>query len=126
MMHEYLANSEPPAPPAPKRDPNLGIDLRKRNVGEAILIETDSGIYELVLVQPQQCLVQVTGTDPRLHTPTIGRLAYSVDALNPADRRDGWIGPAHRLLIVFRNANFESGVVLSASIRGQDWHYDVF
>jgi hypothetical protein len=105
---------------------HLGIDVRQRQAGEVILVETDNSIYELTVMVPRQCLVQVTGTDPRLRQPTVGRLLNSTAVLHPHDVRDAWIGPARRMLIAFRNVNFESGVIVSASIRGNGWHFDVF
>jgi len=103
-----------------------GIDIRQRHVGDTILIETDNGIYELVIVDPTRQYVEVSGTDPRLHTATVGLLDHSFSALDRDDKRQAWIGPARRLVIVFRNAVFETGVVLSASVRGKEWHLDVF
>lgn len=130
-MHDDFSNLPPsasaqPNPPTPAFDQNCGIDIRQRAIGEIILVETDNGIYELVVVAPSQCLVKVTGTDPRLHQPAVGRFLNSTSVLYPYKVCPAWIGLGCRMLIAFRNANFESGVILSASIRGNGWHFDVF
>ena len=114
------------ATPQSAIDPNRGVDIRQRKVGETILVETDNGIYELSVVDPVRRLVQVTGTDPRLHTPTIGCLDYSISALNRLDKREAWIGPARRMILVFRNATLVTGAVSAATIRGDGWRFDVF
>lgn len=103
-----------------------GIDIRERAVGDTILIETDVGVLELVVVQPDAALVRVSGTDYRLHKPTIGRITFSESVVEPPDKRDGWIGPLRRVHIAFLNAIFISGVALSATVRGGRWYYDVF
>jgi hypothetical protein len=103
-----------------------GIDIRRQKPGTQILIETDTGLYELIVVRPEESVVRVSGTDPRLHQPVVGRFHRSVYALDPKAALDGWVGKTMKMVIAFRNAPFESGVVLSASVRGTGWHYDVF
>lgn len=120
------AEAEVTPAPQPTLDPGVGIDIRQRQRGETILIEAEDGIYEFMVVDPDMQYVQITGSDRRLHRPTIGLLAYSYSALDPNDRRNAWIGPARRLHLVFANASHETGVILSASVRGNNWHLDVF
>jgi hypothetical protein len=103
-----------------------GIDIRRQAAGTVILVETDMGLHEITVINPCQATVQVSGSDPRFHRPVLGRFLQSVSALNPAAKINGWIGQAMRMVIAFRNAPFESGVVLAATVQGPGWHYDVF
>jgi hypothetical protein len=103
-----------------------GIDIRRQAPGTTIIVETDTGLYELRVVNPVEGVVQVSGTDPRLHQPVLGRFLRSVCASDPQAVLDGHIGRTMRMVIAFRNAEFESGIVVSATVRGEGWSYDVF
>jgi hypothetical protein len=105
---------------------NVGIDIRHRHTGETILVETEDGVFELTVTDASQGMVRVSGTDPRLHTLPQGCLTHSINPARPKDRQAFWIGPGLRMIFAFRNAVLESGCVMSATIRGPGWHYDVF
>jgi len=112
------------APAALKKQP--GIDIRQQQPGTEIIVEADTGLYELVVVRPESGLVEVSGSDPRLRQPVLGQFLHSVNVLDPTAKFDHWIGRATKMVIAFRNAQFESGVVMAATIRCKGWHYDVF
>lgn len=103
-----------------------GIDIRKQAPNSTILLETDAGVLELRVVRPADGLIEVSSADRRLRQPVVGRLLHSVYALDDTVMLDRWIGKTMKMVIAFSNATFVSGVVLSATVRGQGWHYDVF
>ena len=110
-----------PSPPS-----CAGVDISRQAIGTMILAETDMGLHELTVVNPLQSIVQVTGTDPQFHKPVLGRFLQSISALDPRERINHWIGRAMRMVIAFRGAAYESGIVLSATVKGPNWHFDVF
>jgi hypothetical protein len=107
-------------------DAHPGIDITRQPIGTTILVETDTGLHELIVVNPQQATVQITGSDPRFHKPILGRLLQSVSALEPLVKLNHWIGRAMKMVIAFRGEPYTSGIVLSATVKGPGWHYDVF
>ena len=100
-----------------------GIDMRRLAPGNSILLETDSRLYELKVVNPTLSLVEISSTDPALHQATVGQLLSSV---GPSGGRDWWIGKGLAMRIRFRNGTYTSGPVVSARVVGKGWHYDVF
>lgn len=103
-----------------------GIDLAKLKVGTKVYVETDTDVYEITMALAEGSIVEIWGTDKRLRTPVFGRFLHSI---NGRDRRvclNQWIGKGLRMLIAFRYGSFESGMVVSASVEGPNWHYVVF
>ena len=100
-----------------------GIDMRRLAPGNSILLETDTRLYELTVVNPTLSLVEISSTDPALHQATVGQLLSSV---GPSGGRDWWIGKGLAMRIRFRNGIYTSGPVASARVVGRGWHYDVF
>ena len=100
-----------------------GIDLRRLAPGTSILLETDTCLFELRVLNPTLGLVEISSTDPALHQATIGQLLSSV---GPNGGRDWWIGKGLAMRIRFRNGIYTSGPVASARVVGRGWHYDVF
>jgi len=92
MMHDTMKDALKALP---------GIEIFRQRVGTRIIVETDNGMYELVVLNPTQGLVEISGSDPRLHEPVIGRFLHSVHAVYPNVAADAWIGRAMRMVIAF-------------------------
>ena len=50
-----------------------GIDLTKQKKGTRIIVETDSLLFEIVVLDPGRRLIEVASTTPLLREPTIGQ-----------------------------------------------------
>lgn len=101
-----------------------GIDIRKLMIGTTILVETENEhLFEMVVKKPENGVVEVSGTEPRLKLPTLGVLTHSFDVKTSINF---WIGKYLKMMLVFRNGNYESKPVTHASLRGEDWQYEVF
>ena len=96
-----------------------GIDIQRLAPGTSILLETDTRLFELKVMNPSLGLVEISSTDPALHQATIGQLLSS-------GTKNWWIGKGLAMRIRFRNGIYTSGPVASATVRGKGWHYDVF
>lgn len=102
----------------------IGINVTKQRVGTTIMVETDDNhIFEMVVRKPEQGVVEVSGTEPRLKYPTLGVLTHS---FNEGTRIDHWIGQYLKMMFVFRNGNYESKLVTHASLKGEGWQFEVF
>ena len=105
------------------------IDVARLPIGATILVETDLDVMEMQLAQLDPIMVNITSTDPRLKQPTLGRLLHSIPSgplQQPSQVYPGQIVKGMRIVFQFRNGNYESSIVRSASVSGPDWHYDVF
>lgn len=101
-----------------------GIDITKLRIGTTILVETeDERLFELTVKKPDSGVIEVSGTEPRLKLPTLGVLTHSFDEKTSINF---WIGKYLKMMLVFRNGNYESKLVTHASLRGEDWQYEVF
>jgi hypothetical protein len=103
-----------------------GIDLRLLKPGTTIFLETNLCLYELKVLNPDNCLIEISGTDEGLKQPTIGQFVASIYPVDPTVRLEGWIGRNLVMEIRFRNGNYLSGPIISASLKGCGWGYDVF
>lgn len=103
-----------------------GIDITKQKIGTTIMVETeDDHLFEMVVKKPEQGVVEVTGTELRLKHPTLGCLAHS----HTDDKKtliNHWIGQYLKMMLVFRNGNYESKPVTHVSLKGEGWKFDVF
>lgn len=101
-----------------------GINVPALPPGTVILIETTANVYELRVIGASH--VEVSGTDARFHTPVIGRFVQSVYDPEATMTFADWIGANLRMDIEFKNATFRSTPVISASVIGKGYKYDVF
>jgi len=116
-----------PVPPAPASPPNeVGINITKQKIGTIIMVETEDGhLFEMVVRSPKHGVVEVSGTEQRLRYPTVGSLGYSISD-DKKTRIDNWIGQYLKMMLVFRNGNYESKLVTHASLKGEGWQFEVF
>jgi hypothetical protein len=103
-----------------------GIDLRLLKPGTIVFLETNLCQYELKVLNPDNCLIEISGTDEGLKQPTIGQFTASIYPLDPLVRLEGWIGRNLVMEIRFRNGNYVSGPIISAGLKGKGWDYEVF
>lgn len=112
--------------PAPAPTGEVGINITKLAIGTSIMVETeDSQVFEIVVRKPEHGVVEVSGTEPRLKNPTLGVLTHS-STDDKKTQIDHWIGQYLRMMIVFRNGNYESQLVTHASLKGEGWQFEVF
>lgn len=104
----------------------IGINITRQKIGTAIMVETDDGqLFEIIVRKPDQGVVEVSGTEPRLKQPTLGVLTHSFSD----DKRtqiNHWIGQYLRMMLVFKNGNYKSKLVSHASLKGEGWQFEVF
>jgi len=105
-----------------------GIDLRRLTAGTAILVVAEPYLYELTITYRIRSLVTVNSNDPALRGSPQGQVIQSRlnDSMRPC-----WIGRGLAMEIRFRNGNYVSPPVTSASVRGlrddgTAWSYEVF
>ena len=102
------------------------IDVRKLAPDTKILVEAGPYIYELRILDGSGG-VEVTSSDPRLKGPIVGYYLsgfYDADDIITLPWR---IAPALRMKIRVRVCSFYlSAPVLSASLAGKGYHYEVF
>jgi len=108
----------------------IGIDVTKQAIGSTILVETeDNHLFELVVKRPETGVVEISGTEPRLKYSVLGVLTHSFSD-NKKVQINHWIGKLLRMSLVFKNGNFESKLVIHASIKGETdgekWKFEVF
>lgn len=107
-----------------KRQP--GIDIRKMKPGTKIMVETTQGVYDIEVVAPSVAMIDVSGTEPRLHQKLTGQLRASHLDVGGQVGLTAWIGKNLRMAIQFGNAIHNCSPALSAKVSGPDWSYDVF
>ena len=103
-----------------------GIDITKQRPGTKIIVETDNLIFELKVVDPAKCLVEVTSNSPLLREPTVGQYLRGVYVLDASVGIDHWIGRTMQMFLRFRNGDFLTGPAVTASASGPGWTYEVF
>jgi hypothetical protein len=103
-----------------------GIDISQQPKGSKIIVETDGHLFEITVLSPVNRLVEVSGTEPVLREPTVGQYLRGVYVLDASVGFDNWIGRTMQMTIKFRNGIFLSGPVVTASIAGPGWNYEVF
>jgi len=108
-----------------------GIDIRKLKPDTTILLEADPYLYEIRVMHPAHCIVEISSSDPLLRAATVGQVLHSVHWSSPAAPIPGWIGKGLALEIRFRNGSYRTRPVTAASVSGkhQDgrrWSYEVF
>lgn len=101
-----------------------GISIPHLLAGDKVLVETTISVFELVVVAYEH--VEMSGTDYRFKRPVIGRFAQSVYDVEGTMKFPGWIGKNLRMDVEFQNATFRSTPVVSASVQGKGYRYDVF
>jgi hypothetical protein len=88
-----------------------------------VILETDTGVlYQLVVVDPEHSLVQISCGDPacRLDPPRVCKVlgAEVGHTIEPTIQKD------RRLVIRFADVDFVLGPIVSAFVEGAGWHYD--
>lgn len=129
MTSDENPDTTPPAAPVnPLTNPSF--DVTRLPVGTTILVETDLEVIEMKVVQAKQAVLEITSTAAALHQPTLGELLYSAWPNDPTLLRKACIVKDFRMVFRFRNGEYATSIVRSASVRGmkhgQPWHYDVF
>jgi len=122
-MHKQLPTPEE-ALAALKKQP--GIDITKQQAGHRILVETDNSLFDIEVLNPAAKLIKVYGTTPALRGTVIGQYVKGVYVLDGKVSIDNWIGRTMRMLLHFRNGDFLSGPVITATVSGPGWKYDIF
>ena len=102
------------------------IDISRLPVGMTVIVETTQGVMELVVLNPTQGLVRVSGTDPKIREPVNCQMTQSCYDLQGLITLPKWIGKDLRMQLTFKNATLNCSVTVSATVRGKGWHYDVF
>ncbi len=108
----------------------IGVDITKQKIGTTIMVETeDNHLFEMVVKRPESGVVEISGTEPRMKNHTLGVLTHSFSD-DKKTQINYWIGQYLKMMLVFRNGNYESKLVTHASIRGETdgkkWKFDVF
>jgi len=103
-----------------------GIDLHQMKPGTIAFLETNLCLYELKVLNPINCIVEISGTDEALKQIVVGQFIASIYPIDPTIRLEGWIGRNLAMEIRFRNGKYVSGPIISASLKGIGWSYDVF
>jgi hypothetical protein len=101
-----------------------GIDVTRLKVGMRLMVETEQAIYEMRVLHQGLSLVEISSSDPVLRQPTVGQFIGS--QLPPACAVPNWIGKGLSMHLRFRNGDYFSAPVLSAEVKGDTWHYDLF
>jgi hypothetical protein len=110
--------------------PSPSIFLKSLKKGTTLLLEGETDIYELTVRYPEHGIVDVSSNLPALRMGTVGQFMFSVRWSDPGTRlnsiQQGWA-----MMLRFRNGEFQTQPILSASVNGKRedgsrWSYDVF
>lgn len=109
---------------SPSPTGEIGIDITKLKLDTIIMVETeDNHIFEMIVRKPEHGVLEISGTEPRLKHSTLGVLTHSFDEKTQINH---WIGQYLKMMLVFRNGNYESKLVAHASLKGEGWQFEVF
>lgn len=108
-----------------------GIDIRKLKPDTTILLEAAPYLYEIKVIYPAHSIVEISSSDPRLRTATVGQVLHSLHWSSPVAPIPAWIGKGRALEIRFRNATYRTQPATAASVSGKRedgsrWSYEVF
>jgi len=108
-----------------------GIDIRKLKPDTIVLLEAEPYLYEIKVMHAVHCVVEISSSDPRLRTATVGQVLHSVHWSSPGAPIPAWIGKGLALKIRFRNGSYRTQPVTAASVSGKHedgsrWSYEVF
>jgi len=108
-----------------------GIDIRKLKRDMIVLLEAEPYLYEIKVMHPVHCVVEISSSDPCLRAATVGQVLHGVHWSNPGAPIPAWIGKGLALEIRFRNGLYRTQPVTAASVQGQRedgsrWSYEVF
>ncbi len=104
-----------------------GIDICRLPPGSRIIVETAQYLYEMVVENPEASLLEIGGSDPRFRGRPVGALLRSVFDVDGKIFVPHWIGKDLRMQIILSDrTSFSLAKTLSASVEGDNWHYDVF
>ena len=101
-----------------------GIDVKRLKPGTHLFVETENCIYEMKVIRADLGLLEISSSDPPLRLPTVGQ--HLGGRLPPACEVEGWIGKGLLMSFRFRNGLYTSAPVISAEVKGHNWHYAVF
>jgi len=103
------------------------IDLTRQSVSTTIIVETTQGIIELVVLNPETALVQVSGTDPKIKQPVNCQMTQSFYDLEGRITLPKWIGKDLRMQLTFKNTSLNCSATVSAAVRLKNGsYYNVF
>lgn len=103
------------------------INLSRLKAGTRVLLETTEGVWCFRIVDPALCLIEVEGTDHRFqHQAKLGRFLKSMEPTKDGSEANGELVECWVFSVQFADVVFISEPVLTASIEGDDWKYDVF
>ena len=88
------------------------IIISKLSKGTRVLLEAKDGCYELLVTKPAGSIVQIT-------VPRLGPANACGQMLDD-------IQQGEKFTVRFKNGTRVSGPVLSATVYGDGWHYDIF
>lgn len=108
-----------------------GIDIRRLKAETSILLEADPYLYEMRVMYPIHGVVEISSSDPRLRTATVGQILHGFPWSSPATRKPWWISKGWALEIRFRNGVYRTQPVTALSVSGRHddgrhWSYEVF
>jgi len=108
-----------------------GIDIRKLKPDTTVLLEAEPYLYEIKVMHPDQCIVEISSNDPRLHVATVGQVLHSLHWSSLGAAIPAWIGKGLALEIRFRNGTYRTQPMTAASVSGKHedgsrWSYEVF
>jgi len=93
-------------------DTHPKIVISKLPKGTRVLIEAKDGCYELLVTKPAGSIVKITV--PRLRpTNVCGQMLDDIER-------------GQKFAVRFKNGTRVSGPVISATVYGDGWHYDIF
>lgn len=107
------------------------IDITRLKPGIQLIVETPGNLWSMEVVDPEQGVLRVYGTDPKFkdNPPANGQLvqAYEPKELLPTDACESkpfalvkdWL-----FQIRFANVVLVGGPVSSVLVEGDGWHYD--
>lgn len=103
-----------------------GIDVSRLAKGTRLLIETTQYLYEFVVVDTVNRLVEIQGSDPRFKNPVIGQFLRSNYDMPGLVFLENWIGKSLRMQVRFRDSAISFPCAVSVRIEGDGYHFDVF
>jgi hypothetical protein len=117
-----------------------GIDVKRLQPGTRLMVETEDAVYEMLAVRSDLELLEITSSDPALHTKTVGQLVAAAPPKSfvtqcvagepvlddPEYQVPDWIGRGLCMVLRFRNGWYTSSPVTGAEVCGETWHYTVF
>lgn len=107
------------------------IDITRLQVDTRIIVETPNCIWDFTVVDPENALVKVYGTDPSVkdNKPVCGRLLQTYDpaeGVSPDERSSlkHSLAKAWIFQVQFSNLVLIGGPIESARVEGDGWSFE--